>query len=152
MSVAEQRGSTRSTSSRSSGSGSHRSGWYGWIVFAATIMLMLGIFHVITGLVALFEEDYFLVTKNGLVVSADFTAWGWTHLILGAVIAAAGSALLSGAMWARVVAVVVALLSSVVNLAFLSAYPLWSAIMIAVDVLVIYAVTAHGSAAANEAY
>ena len=47
-------------------------------------------------------------------------------------------------MWARVVAVLVALLSALVNLAFLSAYPVWSTIMIAVDILVIYAVIAHG--------
>ena len=122
-------------------------GWYGWIAFAGTMMLMLGSFHVFAGLVALFEEDYFLVTQSGLVISADFTTWGWTHLILGAVVAVAGGALFSGATWARVVCVVIALLSSIVNLAFLSAYPLWSGIMIAVDILVIYAVTAHGDTA-----
>jgi hypothetical protein len=111
------------------------------------MMMMLGAFHAIAGLVALFEEDYFLVTQSGLVVSADFTTWGWTHLLLGLLVAVAGGALLSGATWARVVAVVLAMLSAVVNLAFLAAYPLWSGIMIAVDILVIYAVTAHGDAA-----
>lgn len=125
-------------------------GWYGMIVFASTIMLMLGSFHAIAGFVALFEDDYFLVTRNGLVVSADYTAWGWAHIILGVVIAAAGAALLSGAMWARIVAIIVALLSSLVNLAFLSAYPLWSGIMIVLDILVIYAVTAHGNFTKNQ--
>ena len=127
--------------------GTRRSGWYGWVVFAGTMMMMLGAFHAIAGLVALFEEDYFLVTQSGLVVSADFTTWGWTHLLLGVLVAVAGGALLSGATWARIVAVVLAMLSAVVNLAFLAAYPLWSGIMIAVDILVIYAVTAHGDAA-----
>lgn len=120
-------------------------GWYGMIVFAGTIMLMLGAFHAIAGLVALFQDDYFFVAKDGLVVTADYTAWGWTHIIVGVVVAAAGAALFTGAMWARIVAVLVALVSSLVNLAFLSAYPLWSGIMIALDVLIIYAVTVHGN-------
>lgn len=120
-------------------------GWYGMIVFAGTIMLMLGAFHAIAGFVALFQDEYFLVGKDGLVVSADYTAWGWTHIIFGIVVAAAGAGLFTGAFWARIVAVIVALLSSIVNLAFLSAYPWWSAIMIALDVLVIYAVTVHGN-------
>jgi hypothetical protein len=122
------------------------SGWYGWMVFAATMMMMLGTFHAIAGLVALFHEDYFLVTQSGLVIDADFTTWGWTHLIFGIVVVAAGGALLAGKMWARIVTVVLAMMSAVVNLAFLSAYPLWSGIMIAVDILVIYAVTTHGDA------
>lgn len=120
-------------------------GWYGMIVFAGTIMLMLGAFHAIAGFVALFQDEYFFVDKDGLVVTADYTAWGWTHIIFGIVIAAAGAGLFTGAMWSRIVAVIVALLSSIVNLAFLSAYPLWAAIMIALDVLVIYAVTVHGN-------
>lgn len=120
-------------------------GWYGMIVFAGTIMLMLGCFHAIAGLVALFQDDYFFVSKDGLVVTANYTAWGWTHLIIGVVVAAAGAALFTGALWARIVAVLVALVSSLVNLAFLSAYPLWSGIMIALDILVIYAVTVHGN-------
>lgn len=123
---------------------SGRIGWYGWFVFAGTMMIMLGVYHAIAGVVALVNDEYFLVTPGGLLITADFTTWGWVHLILGVVVAAAGVALLSGALWARVVAVIIALVSSVINLAFLPAYPLWSAIMIALDVLVIYAVTAHG--------
>ena len=120
------------------------SGWYGWIAFAGIMMILLGAFHAMAGMVALFEEDYFLVTRNGLVIEADFTTWGWTHLILGLVTAGAGVALFAGATWARIVAIVIAMMSAVVNLAFLSAYPLWSGIMIAVDILVIYAVATHG--------
>lgn len=123
---------------------STRTGWYGLVVFAGILMIMLGAFHAMAGLVALFEDEYFLVSQQGLVVSADFTTWGWTHLLLGVLVAVAGGALLTGAAWARVVAVVLAMLSAIVNLAFLSAYPLWSAIMIAIDILIIYAVTAHG--------
>jgi hypothetical protein len=108
------------------------------------MMLMLGSFHAMAGLVALFKDEYYLVRPSGLVVNVDYTAWGWTHIVLGLVVAGAGFGLFVGAMWARVVAVLVALLSAIVNLAFLSAYPVWSTIMIAVDILVIYAVIAHG--------
>ncbi|MDX6237577.1 MAG: hypothetical protein QOG10_2392 [Kribbellaceae bacterium] len=119
-------------------------GWVGWIVFAGVMMLVLGMFHAFQGLIALFQKDYYLVAANGLTVHLDYTGWGWTHLIFGIVVVAAGAALLVGQMWARVVAVVLAVLSTVVNAGFLAAYPVWSAIMIAVDILVIWALTVHG--------
>jgi len=118
--------------------------WGGWTVFAAIMMMMLGSFHAMAGLVALFQEDYFLVTQSGLVIDADFTVWGWTHLVFGVLVVVSGSALLQGRTWARIVTVALAMMSAVANLAFLAAYPLWSGIMIAVDILVIYAVTTHG--------
>src|SRR6476620_1789183 len=121
-----------------------QTGWVGWIIFAATMMVMLGVFHAIQGLVALFRDEYYLVGKNGLTVHVDYTAWGWVHLILGILVAGAGAGLLAGQMWARIVGVLVCLVSSVVNIAFLAAYPIWSLIMIAVDVLVIWAITVHG--------
>ncbi len=121
-----------------------QTGWMGWILFAATMMLMLGIFHAIQGLVAIFRDEYFLVGKSGLTLHVDYTTWGWVHLILGIVVAGAGAGLLAGQMWARIVSVLVVLLSAVVNIAFLAAYPIWSTIMIAVDILVIWAITVHG--------
>jgi len=120
------------------------SGWTGWIVFAGVMMLMMGAFHVIQGLVALFQDTYYLVGQEGLVVQVDYTTWGWVHTILGAVVILAGIALLAGQMWARVVAIILAFGSALVNIAFLGAYPIWSITMIAIDVLVIYAVTMHG--------
>lgn len=119
--------------------------WTGWIVFGSMMMVMLGAFHMIQGAVALFESEYFLVGPNGLAVSIDFTAWGWSHLVLGAVVLATGVAVLYGQMWARVVGVLIAMTSALVNLAFLAAYPLWSMMMIALDVLVIWALTVHGA-------
>jgi hypothetical protein len=121
-----------------------QTGWMGWILFAATMMIMVGIFHAIQGLVALFQDEYYLVGKNGLTLHVDYTAWGWVHIVLGVVMAGAGAGLLVAQMWARIVGVVVALVSSVVNIAFLAAYPLWSMIMIAIDILVIWAITVHG--------
>jgi hypothetical protein len=118
--------------------------WFGWIAFAGAMLILLGTFHAIAGLVALFDEDYYLVGKGGLVVEVDYTGWGWIHLIIGVILILAGMGLFTGQTWARIVAVTVAMISAVVNLAFLAAYPLWSAIMIAVDILVIYAVLVYG--------
>lgn len=125
--------------------GPAQTGWVGWIVFAALMLVMLGIFHVMQGLVALFRDEVYVVGSDGLVVSVDYTSWGWTHVIGGAIAIVVGACLLAGQMWARVVAVVVAMLSAFANIMFLPAYPVWSMIMIAVDVLVIWAVTVHGS-------
>lgn len=118
--------------------------WTGWVVFAGVMMLMMGAFHVIQGLIALFEDTYYLVGQEGLVVRVDYTTWGWVHTILGAVVILAGIALLAGQLWARIVAIILAFVSALVNIAFLGAYPIWSITMIAIDVLVIYAVTMHG--------
>ena len=119
-------------------------GWVGWIAFAALMMILLGTFHAIQGLVALFQDEYFLVAKSGLVVHVDYTAWGWIHLILGIITAGAGFALFTGKVWARALGVVIVMISAVVNIGFIAAYPIWSALMIAVDILVIWALTVHG--------
>ncbi|WP_422656601.1 DUF7144 family membrane protein [Nocardioides sp.] len=124
-------------------------GWAGWIAFAAAMMLLLGVFHLIAGLVALFKDDYYVVGSSGLVLSVDYTAWGWIHLLGGGVMCAAGLGLLVGQMWARVVAVLLAMLSAIANLVFLAANPIWSTIMITLAVLVIWAVTVHGSEMKN---
>ncbi|TFC59226.1 hypothetical protein [Cryobacterium sp. TMB1-7] len=137
-------GSTTGAETNNYTTDSGTSGWTGWIVFAGVMMLMMGAFHVIQGLVALFQDTYYLVGQEELVVQVDYTTWGWVHTILGAVVILAGVALLAGQMWARVVAVILAFGSALVNIAFLGAYPLWSLTMIAIDVLVIYAVTMHG--------
>ncbi|HVQ18086.1 MAG TPA: hypothetical protein VMT27_03500 [Actinomycetes bacterium] len=120
-------------------------GWVGWIAFAGVMMVLLGTFHAIQGLVALFQDEYFLVAKSGLTVHVDYTAWGWVHLILGIIIAGAGFALFTGKTWARALGVVIVMISAVVNIGFLAAYPIWSVLMIAVDILVIWALIVHGA-------
>jgi hypothetical protein len=119
-------------------------GWVGWVVFGAMMMIMVGAFQAIAGLTALFNSDYYIVTENNLLINVDYTAWGWVHLGLGAIALAAAFGLLAGQMWARVVGIAMALVSAVVNLAFISAFPLWSILVISLDVLVIYAIAAHG--------
>ena len=118
--------------------------WAGMVIFAGTMLLMLGALQAMEGLVAIFQDDYYLVTRNGMIVSLDYTAWGWTHLILGVLVALAGVALFSGRMWGRVVGVALALLSILTNFAFMPAYPLWAINLIIVDIFVIYAIVIHG--------
>ncbi len=147
--MSQTAGSQRSTGARQQSTSSveptEMSGWVGWIGFAGFMMALLGTFHVIQGLVALFQDDYFLVGQSQLVVSVDYTAWGWVHIIGGVIVVAAGVGLFSGKMWARIVTVALALLSAVVNVVFLAAFPIWSVTMIAIAILVIWAVTVHGS-------
>jgi hypothetical protein len=122
-----------------------RTGWTGWIVFASSMMFLLGALAFIQGLVGIFDDGYYAVTERGLVVNVDYTVWGWVHLVLGLLILVSAGGVLSGNVAARTVGVVLALLSTVVNMVFLTATPVWSTIVIALDVLVIYALTAHGS-------
>jgi hypothetical protein len=125
-------------------SGADVSGWAGWVVFAGIMMIMLGAFQVIEGLVALFDQGYYLVAPSGLVLSVDYNTWGWAHLIIGVLAVATGIGLIAGNMLARVVGVILAVISAILNLVFIAAYPVWSTIVIAIDVIVIYAIVVHG--------
>ena len=108
------------------------------------MMMFLGTVHVFSGLIAVFEDDHYAVTSSGLVVDIDYTVWGVIHMAIGVVIATAGWALFYRRTWARVVAVLVAFVSALVNWAFLPSYPPWYALMIGIDVLVIWAVLTRG--------
>ena len=118
--------------------------WAGWVVFGGVMLIMVGAFQIIEGLVALFDDGFYLVGSTGLLVNVDYNTWGWIHTALGVVCVLTGIGLLAGNMLARVVGIVVACLSALVNLAFISAYPVWSAIMITLDVIEIYAIIVHG--------
>ncbi|MGY1805105.1 hypothetical protein ACI78T_17620 [Blastococcus sp. SYSU D00922] len=119
-------------------------GWMAWISFAGVLLVVVGLLQAMQGLAALLDESFYVVGRSGLVVELDYTVWGWTHLLLGIVAILTAAGLLAGNTVARVVGVVLAGLSALVNLAFLPAYPWWSTIVIAFDVLVIYALTVHG--------
>jgi hypothetical protein len=130
---------------------SRSTAWVGWIWFAAVMMIMTGSFNLIYGLVALFDDKYYTISRQGLLVF-DLTQWGWILLIFGALAVFAGIALFSGSMWARVVAVVLASINAIAHMAWMSAYPVWALIVIAVDVLVIWAVIVHGSEMKDETW
>jgi len=121
-----------------------RTGWSSWAMFAGFMMILVGIFQQIQGLVAIFNDDWYRVTNRGLALSADYTVWGWAHFLFGLIVATAGVAVLNGKTWARILGCVLALISAVANLVFIAAYPAWSVIIIGIDVLIIYALTMHG--------
>ncbi|MGH2395340.1 MAG: DUF7144 family membrane protein, partial [Candidatus Limnocylindria bacterium] len=98
------------------------SGAAGLVVFAAILMIMIGVFHAISGLAALFDDTFYVATPNYLL-EFDVTTWGWIHLIAGILVALAGFALFSGQTWARVVGITLAFVSAVANFAFIPYYP-----------------------------
>jgi hypothetical protein len=120
-------------------------GWAGYLAFASTMLCLVGSFHIIQGVVGIFRDGYFFVPKEDLLVKIDYTAWGWIHVGLGALAIAVGIGFGLGQMWARILGVLVAVLSTLTNLAFLNAYPVWSVLVIAFNVLVIWALTVHGA-------
>jgi hypothetical protein len=120
------------------------SGWVGWARFAGVILLVTGIFGAVQGLVALLAPDPYFVLENGTLFLLDLTGWGWWNLIVGILLILTAIALLMGMTWARIVAIVLAILSAVGQLLLIPAQPWWAMIIIAVDILVIYALTAHG--------
>ncbi|WP_196467436.1 hypothetical protein [Planomonospora sp. ID91781] len=118
--------------------------WIGWVVFAGITMLVLGSLQALMGLVGIFNTDFYLVTAGDLAIPVNYTAWGWFHLAMGVVVALAGAAVMAGKTWGRAVGIFLAGLQALVNFAWFPAYPFWSMIIIAVDVLVIYALAVHG--------
>ena len=119
------------------------SGWaIGWTAYAGIMMIMLGFFHGMAGLVGVLEDELYVATPNYLF-ELDAASWGWIHLILGVIVVLAGFALFRGSVWARTVGVIFASLSALANFAWLPWYPLWSIIMITVNVFVIWSLTAH---------
>jgi hypothetical protein len=120
------------------------SGWaVGAVLFAGVMMVMSGGFQVFSGLVALFEDEFYVATRN-YMFQFDATTWGWIHLIGGAVVLAAGFAVMVGQMWARVVGIVLAVLSALANFVFMPYYPFWAITVIAVDIFVVWALAFHG--------
>jgi hypothetical protein len=118
-------------------------GWVGWSYFAGFMMMLLGVLQGISGLTAIFNDEFYVATQSKLLV-LDFTAWGWVHLVIGIVIFMAGAEVMRGATWARTIGVFLAGLSLIANMGFLNAYPFWSILMITIDVLIIYALIVHG--------
>ena len=120
------------------------SGWaVGFILFAAIMLIMSGIFQFFAGLVALFDNEFYVATRNYLF-QFDATTWGWIHLIGGVIMALAGWGVLAGQTWARVVGITLAVLSAIANFLFIPYYPFWSMLIIALDIFVIWALAAHG--------
>jgi hypothetical protein len=116
----------------------------GFVLFAGTVMILVGAFEVILGLTALFSSGYYDTAQDPLVTS-DFDAWGWMHTVLGAVAILAGLGLYRGKLWARILGILFALTCAVVNLGFLSVAPFLSATVIVLCIVCVFAITVHGA-------
>jgi hypothetical protein len=114
----------------------------GGYVFAGVILIMVGVFHAIAGLVAIFDDGFYVVSAN-YTFDLNTTAFGWVHLIAGLLVLAAGFYLFSAATWARAAGVTFAALSAIANFFFIPYYPFWAILIIALDIWVIWALTRH---------
>jgi hypothetical protein len=117
--------------------------WTGWIVFASIMLAVVGLVNIVQGLTALLDETYFIAQGSDGLLIGDFTVWGTVLLIWGAAQVAAGMGLNGGHGWARMLALVIAPISILLQFAFLAAYPLWSLAIIAIDVVIIFALTIY---------
>ncbi|GLW34884.1 DUF7144 family membrane protein [Actinoplanes regularis] len=118
--------------------------WVGMVLLAGVTLLLTGGFEVIEGVVMLVRDDLAQATADALAIPVNFTFWGWVQLIFGTVSVLAGIGVLYGKFWARIIAIVIGMFSAFSNMVMLPAYPFWCAIIIALNVLCIYAVAAHG--------
>ena len=127
--------------------------WAGWIIFAGTLLLMIGTFNVIEGFIALFDDERLAIAAGRLVL-VDITGLGWLLLIFGVLMVLVGIGLLGRQTWARVTAIILVGLHAVLQLFWLGAYPVWALLMIALDTVVIFALTArwHEATAALDPY
>jgi hypothetical protein len=119
------------------------SGWaIGFSAFAGAIMILIGIFQFFAGLGALINDDLYVLTRK-YAFDLDVTGWGWIHLILGVVIFAAGLGIFSGATWARAVGITLAIISAIANFLYIPYYPAWAILLIALNVVVIWALASY---------
>jgi hypothetical protein len=122
---------------------SARTGWTGWITFAGVMLIIGGTLGVIFGIIAAVNDKWVVFSNRG-AVSLDLTTWGWIHVIIGAIVVLAGFGVFTGNILARIIGVLVAVVSLIANFLWLPVYPVWSIIIITIDALVIWALTAHG--------
>lgn len=118
-------------------------GWTGWVVFAAVLMVVAGGIWAIQGLIAVFNDNLVIFGTEGAIL-LDVTGWGWIHIILGALLVLAGILVLRGNLFGRMIAVILAMLSIIVNFVWMPVYPVWAIVIITLDVFILYAVIVHG--------
>jgi hypothetical protein len=114
----------------------------GLALFAGAVMMTVGVFQALEGLVALIDDDFYVVRDN-YTFDLDVTAWGWIHLIMGIVVAVSGYFVIRGDLWARVLAMFLAALAAIANFLWVPYYPLWSLLIVALNILVIWALAVY---------
>lgn len=120
------------------------------VTFAAFMLVLIGIFEALDGLAAIIK-DQFVVPAPNYWITLDVSAWGWIHLILGVVLIFAAFALFRGTTWSRIVGILAAIVTAVANFAYIPYYPIWSIIVIALCVWVIWSLAAYGAALRDNA-
>ena len=126
------------------------SGWaVGLTFFASLIMLLIGSFHIIQGLAAVLDDSFYAI-RPGYALEVDVQTWGWIHMIGGMVVMVAGGLLLTGNIFARIIATLICLLSAVGSFASIPYYPVWSILLIALNIAVIWAIASYGRFAQSE--
>jgi hypothetical protein len=121
----------------------HMTGWTAWVGFAGFLVGFSGILHILFGLGGVFGQDWYITTTNAAWIF-DSSTWGWSMIAGGALLLITSALLLAGNMVGRIVGVILALSSLFMNIALFTAAPVWSTIIIVVDVVVLYAIIAHG--------
>jgi hypothetical protein len=107
------------------------------------MMMLTGGLEILQGLSAIIRKNLYVVNKD-YIYKINVNGWGWIHLILGVIVLLAGIALLGGALWARIVGIAMAALIAIANFLWLPYYPVWAIVLIALNVVVIWALAAHG--------
>ena len=122
-----------------------RSEWaVGWAAFAGLTMCMLGIWWIIVGFSALFGDGGFFVATGEWAFKLSAPTWGWIHVLLGVITLFAGYGVFAGAPWARAIGVILSVVAGVVAFAWMPWFPVWAAMLIAISVTVVWALTIHG--------
>jgi hypothetical protein len=116
----------------------------GGVTFAAYLLILVGSFEILEGLVAIIDDEFYVVARN-YTFELDTSAWGWIHLLLGVLLIFVGLGLLSRRLWAVVGGIAIAMLSALANFFFIPYYPLWALVLIALDLWVIWALTRPGT-------
>jgi hypothetical protein len=114
----------------------------GQIAFAAIMMIVGGIWHGLSGLAGVLRDEVYLTTP-AYTYQFDLTWWGWVHLVLGAILVGTGIAVAQGRTWGRVTGIALAILSLVANFLFLPHYPVWSILIISLDIVIIYSLATY---------
>jgi len=119
------------------------SGWVGWILFASCLLVLNGLLSVLVGFAAILRDKTYFAA-NGQVLVFDLRAWGWIHLVIGIALVLVGIYLYRGAGAARVAALIAVAVNMIAHFTTIQTFPWWSVVVIALDVLIVYALVVHG--------
>ncbi|MFC4068715.1 DUF7144 family membrane protein [Actinoplanes subglobosus] len=128
---------------------SRASGWTAWVLFGGLMLVLLGTVHLYAGSIGLIRPEILAGTRSDLLLPVSVTTLGWTHVVMGAIAIVVGVGLIRGLFWARMSAILIAGVSSLVNFVFIAAHPIWSVVALGLAAVVAWAAAAHGDEVAD---